>query len=413
MAESLSRAVEWVRSLASGWEWDAIRDHPAWAALWKTATSPEGAALIVTTFVVLGLGIVVGYLWARPRRAEGNALTPPPAAEPESPTAPPPAPEVDQPPPADAAATALRAILREQGLAPAALDARIAAFRVDLAAGRATLGELAAEADPGDQTDSMVATATHALERGDFAAAIEALDRAGSRFGVAGRRMTEAAEKRCLAAVRAIALAGDLETACGRHVPAARLFGRALGLLPQGADTQVATLLTRQATAVFQAGEISEAEALLRRALEATERARGGAHPDVAKALSRLAFVRYAAGQPAEAEGLYRRALSIDETMLGGDHPTVAGDLSNLAQLLLRRGDPDAAEPLLQRALAIRRAAMAPDHPDVLRSARNYADLLRRLKRPEEARRVLAAAVPAGRRQSPEDGEPSIPTATS
>ncbi|MDX9860044.1 MAG: tetratricopeptide repeat protein [Rhodospirillales bacterium] len=410
MAESLSRAVEWVRSLASGWEWDAIRDHPAWTALWKTATSPEGAALIVTIFVVLGLGIAVGYLWARPRPATAKAA-PPPAAEPASPAAPPPPAEADPPPP-DAAATALRAALLSQGLAPAAVDARVTGFRADLAAGRATLADLAAETDPDDQTDAMVATATRSLERGDFAAAIEALDRAGSRFGVAGRRMAEAAEKRRQAAVRAIALAGDLEMARGRHAPAARLFSRALGLLPQGAEIQVATLLTRQATAVFQAGQVSEAEALLRRALESVERTRGGAHPDVAKALSRLAFVRYAAGDPADAEELYRRALSIDETVLGPDHPAVAADLSSLAQLLLRRGNPTAAEPLLKRALAIRRAALAPDHPDLLRLARNYADLLRRLERPEEARRVLADAVSDGRR-APADGKPGRSTAAS
>ncbi|MBE0533262.1 MAG: hypothetical protein IH626_20770, partial [Rhodospirillales bacterium] len=46
MAESFSRAIEWVRSLASGWDWAAVRDHPVWAALWKSAASPEGAALI-------------------------------------------------------------------------------------------------------------------------------------------------------------------------------------------------------------------------------------------------------------------------------------------------------------------------------------------------------------------------------
>jgi len=176
MAEFFGRAVEWVRSLASGLDWAAVRDHPAWAALWKTAASPEGAALIATTFAALGLGIFVGYLWGRPRATAGNAVAPPPVED-RLPAPEAAAPEAEEAPPADAAPAALRAILRQRGLEPAVLDARIAAFRADLAAGRTTLGELAAVADPADETDAMIATATKALERGEFAAAIDALDR--------------------------------------------------------------------------------------------------------------------------------------------------------------------------------------------------------------------------------------------
>jgi tetratricopeptide (TPR) repeat protein len=408
MAESFSRAVEWVRSLASGWDWAAVRDHPVWAALWKSAASPEGAALIATTFAVLGLGIVVGYLWARPRAAPGAAVVPPPVAEPLS-AAVTPAPEAEEPPPADAAAMALRSILRQRGLEPVFLEARIAAFRGDLAAGLATLNDIAAVTDPDDETDTMVAAATRALELGEFAAAIDALDRAGARFGAAGRRMADAAEKRHLAAVRAATLAGDLEMAQYKYAAAAKLFARALGRLPESADGPLAALLTRQATALFQGGAVAEAETLLKRAVEVTERLRGAAHPEVAKALSRLAFVRYAAGQPAEAKELYRRALAIDEAILGGDHPAVASDLSNLAQLLARQGNEAAAEPLLQRALAIRQATLSPDDSDVARSARAYADLLRRLKRPEDAKRVLADAALA-RRQTAEGSGPDRST---
>lgn len=403
MAEFFGRAVEWVRSLASGWDWATVGDHPVWTALWKSAASPEGAALIATTFAVLGLGIVVGYLWGRPRAVAGDAVVPPPVAEPP-PTAAAPAPEAEEPPAVDAAPTALRAILRQRGLEPAILDARIAAFRADLAAGRTTLSELAAVSDPADETDAMVAAATKALERGEFTVAVDALDRAGARFGAAGRRMAEAAEKRHLAAVRAATLAGDLEMAQYQYAAAAKMFARALGRLPENSNGLVATLLTRQATAVFQDGAVAEAETLLRRALEATERLRGTAHPEVAKALSRLAFVRYAAGQPEEAEEFYRRALTIDETILGADHPAVAGDLSNLAQLLIRRGGEAAAEPLLERALAIRQATLAPDDPDLARSARAYADLLRRLGRPENAKRVLADAALARRRTAEGNG---------
>ncbi|MBE0530390.1 MAG: tetratricopeptide repeat protein, partial [Rhodospirillales bacterium] len=306
-------------------------------------------------------------------------------------------------------ATALRAILRQRGLEPVFLEARIAAFRGDLAAGLATLNDIAAVTDPDDETDAMVAAATRALELGEFAAAIDALDRAGARFGAAGRRMADAAEKRHLAAVRAATLAGDLEMAQSQYAAAAKLFARALGRLPENADGPLAALLTRQATALFQGGAMAEAETLLRRAVEVTERLRGAAHPEVAKALSRLAFVRYAAGQPAEAEELYRRALAIDEAILGGDHPAVASDLSNLAQLLARQGNEAAVEPLLQRALAIRQATLSPDDPDVARSARAYADLLRRLKRPEDAKRVLADAALA-RRQTAEGSGPDRST---
>jgi len=411
MAESLSRAVDWVRSLAGGWDWSTLADHPAWAALWRSAASPEGIALIATAFVILGLGIVVGYLWGRPRATSPETGPRPPVAEPPPATSPATTGPVEAPPAVDAAPTALRSILRQQSLSPAAIEARVAAFRAELAACRATLDELAAEADAGDETESMIAAATRSLEQGHIEAAIRALDQARGRFGATGRRMADAAARRRQAAVRAATLAGDLEMAQCRYAAAARLFARALDLLPEAADGDIADLLTRQATAVFQDGAVGEAEALLRRAVEATERARGGAHPDVARALSRLAYVRYAAGQMDDAEALYRRALMIDETVLGGDHPTVADDLGNLAQLLLRQGDPGAAEPLMRRALAIRRATLAQSHPDVLRAARAYAGLLRRLKRPEEARQVLADAALARRRVAEESG-PSMSTLT-
>ena len=391
MAESLNRAFESLRELIDGLGWGTIADSPVWTALWKTAVSLQGVAFIATVFAALGLGILAGRLWARPR-------PPVPAAQPvaaPSPDLPPPdEPRLDAPPPPDAPATALRAALQSRGLSDEAVAMRVETFVAGLTKTRAVLGNLLGE---DAETAPLIETAARAFDSGDFDGAVRNLDLARGRFGASGRALANQAGSLRLAAATAATLAGDLEMSRCDYTAAAKLFARALERLQETEAARVVALLTKQATAVFRSGGAAEADTLLQRAVRVAEQTHGAENPEVAKALGSLAFVRFATGKPVEAEQLYRRALAIDETALGADHPDVATDQSNLAQLMLRQGNLPAAEPLLKRALAIRQNALGPAHPETLRAARNYADLLRRTNRPQDANQVLAAAALARR----------------
>src|ERR1022692_4402208 len=74
-----------------------------------------------------------------------------------------------------------------------------------------------------------------------------------------------------------------------------------------------------------------------------------------------------------DAKALLERALAIDEAAYGPDHPDVATGLNNLALILQDLGQPEAARPLQERALAIDEAAYSPDHPNVARDLNNLA----------------------------------------
>ena len=58
-----------------------------------------------------------------------------------------------------------------------------------------------------------------------------------------------------------------------------------------------------------------------------------------------------------DAQALLERALAITEAAYGPDHPTVAIRLNNLALILRDLGQVEAARPLQERALAITQAA--------------------------------------------------------
>lgn len=402
MPESLNQAFEALRDWLSG-AVGAVADSPAWSALWKMASTPQGTALVVTVFVALGLGILVGYLWGRPRPT-APAVEPAAAAPPADPrpgeTRPAPSlPEVRLS--ADASAAALRDTLAGRGFAADAVAARVAAFVAGLPATGSTLGTLQAE---DAETAPLIGAAARALDGGDLDAAVRNLDLARGRFDILGRAQAKRAGGLRLASVAAATVAGDLEMSRCNYTAAAALYGRGLGLLQRTDGERIMPLLAKRATALFRAGAGADADALLQRAVRIAEESFGKDHPETAKALSRLAFVRFATGKAGDADRLYRRALAIDEKALGADHPDVATDLNNLAQLILRSENRAAAEPLFRRTLAIRQKALGPAHPDTVGVTRAYAELLRQLNRAAEADRLLAGATTIGRQAQPVAG---------
>ena len=91
----------------------------------------------------------------------------------------------------------------------------------------------------------------------------------------------------------------------------------------------------------------------------------GPEHSETAIALNNLAHTYQSLARYSEAEPLIRRAIEIGEKTLGKDHPDVATRYNNLALLLSAQRKYDEAEPLYRRAIEIGEKALGNDHPNV------------------------------------------------
>lgn len=137
----------------------------------------------------------------------------------------------------------------------------------------------------------------------------------------------------------------------------------------------------------------SQAEPLMRRALQIDEDRYGPEHPEVAIDLNNLASLLHATNRRGEAEPLMRRALQIDEASYGSEHPEVARDLNNLALLLMVTNRLEEAEPPMRRAFVILVRSLALTHPNSRSAGASYIGLLQALKLPEaEIKKRMAAA---------------------
>ena len=105
---------------------------------------------------------------------------------------------------------------------------------------------------------------------------------------------------------------------------------------------------------------------------------------DVSWLLDRAGTYLQVQARITDARALLERALAIDEAAYGPDHPDVATRLNNLALILQDLGQPQEARPLQERALAITEAAYGPDHPDVATRLNNLAGILRALGQPQD-----------------------------
>lgn len=375
MAEWVDRTLATLREIVDAIPWQALTDNPAWKTLAKGIASPAGLFLIGTIVGVFAIGIVLGLALRRPRQT--TRPDPAPESTAEAVTVPP------------TPRTALRNILKEQGVSEPIVAARLRDFDSILGTMRESLKTLSAK-DP--ETAPLIEAADQALDKGDFSEAIVHLDQACGRLTAGSRFLANAAGNRRLAAVQTAAIAGDLEMTQRHYGAASRHFARAIDTLPAKAEQQLASLLTKQATAAFRAEDRRNAAALFERAVQTTAVANGRNHPSVAKALNRQATARLALGEEETAEKLYRRALTIHRKALGEDHLEVATDLNNLAQLMRKKGNTVAAEPLFRRVLNIRRKALGADHPAVRTAIQNHAEALRAAKRPGEGNPSLAHA---------------------
>jgi eukaryotic-like serine/threonine-protein kinase len=127
-------------------------------------------------------------------------------------------------------------------------------------------------------------------------------------------------------------------------------------------SAEVAALDAALGSVARVAGDLDEAEARHRRALEVDRSVRGPAHPDVARDLHNLAGVQRLRGDLDAAAQSYRDALAI-ELATRGERSSEAGlTFNSLGLVELARGDLVGARGLFERA---RDALAAADHGDL------------------------------------------------
>jgi tetratricopeptide (TPR) repeat protein len=122
------------------------------------------------------------------------------------------------------------------------------------------------------------------------------------------------------------------------------------------------------------------------RALAIREKRLGPEHPDVAESLNDLGFLIQGQGDSEGARPYHERAFAIREKVLGPEHPDTSLSLSNLGGILKDQGNYGAARYYYERALAIREKVLGPEHPDTSTSLNNLGSLLREQGDNEAAR---------------------------
>jgi eukaryotic-like serine/threonine-protein kinase len=189
--------------------------------------------------------------------------------------------------------------------------------------------------------------------------------------------------------------ATDPDLAQGDQVTGRELLERGLRRADQLAAEPAtqAALLHAIGRVHHNMGQISQARAIVERALDASRAALGDEHVDVARGYRHLGTVLRADGDIEGSELMLRRALQIDEALAGEAGADVSADLHELGYTLLQRGQLEEGERLLRRALALRRAQFGESHADVANSLSGIAFARSRQGHPREAAELYREAL--------------------
>jgi eukaryotic-like serine/threonine-protein kinase len=196
----------------------------------------------------------------------------------------------------------------------------------------------------------------------------------------------------------------------GRHSEAEPVLRKALELRRSALTAPhlgIAQSLQALAFTLQALNQLTESECLMREELEMQRAVPPGGHPDlhpdIASILARLGWLLQIEDKFAEAEPLCREALNIRRRNLPAADMNIAESLTHLAVVLARSGRPAEAEPLFREHLEICRQRFPTDHPCVGQGLNNLATVLQEQGKLAEAeplqREGLAMrrkALPAG-----------------
>jgi serine/threonine protein kinase len=140
-------------------------------------------------------------------------------------------------------------------------------------------------------------------------------------------------------------------------------------------------------------GQLSEAEPLLRSALEIRRRTFGSSHAEVAESLAALGSLHIDKGEYQAAATCLHEALGLRRRLQGPEDPAVAETLDDLAESLIGQGDLDGAERGYREAIAIRRKTLGAGHKEIGRSLDGLAQTMLYRKNFEEGERLSRQAL--------------------
>ena len=95
---------------------------------------------------------------------------------------------------------------------------------------------------------------------------------------------------------------------------------------------------------------LSDAEGIAWKELQAAEKRYGAQHPEVARQIGTVAMLQEMDGQYEQARQLHLQALDIEKATYGENHPVVASRLNNLAILMKKLGDEPGASAYFAKA---------------------------------------------------------------
>jgi tetratricopeptide (TPR) repeat protein/tRNA A-37 threonylcarbamoyl transferase component Bud32 len=295
----------------------------------------------------------------------------------------------------------------DQAEAVAALRDRLAGVKAELDAGRfATAHEAAAAcAATAESLGYTPALAEALLRRGQTELAKAEYAQAQATFRRAFALAEEVSHDQVAASaaiqlllVHGTRLREPAEALVWSEVADAKL--RRLGDPPSPRIQQLSAL----GATLRESDRLGEATEVQRRALALAAPRKLEAPLDYVRAANALASSRIDAGQLDEAEALLRESLELRVRALGPHHPDVAVVLHNLGRVALERLDAEAALEHFRRGLAIRERSLGPHHPAVAETLGGLAVASCQAGRDGEclalARRTLALAEEA---RGPED----------
>ncbi len=158
------------------------------------------------------------------------------------------------------------------------------------------------------------------------------------------------------------------------------------------------------------AGQLVEAEALMREVLAGSLRLHGPSHRQTVLAKNHLGVVLWYRGRFADAEPLLREAIEAQRQQQGDDHEETLRTVCNLAAVCQATQRFDEAQRLLDDAIPRLRKAVGPSHALTLRALNNQATLFAAGKRTQDAETLQREAL-AGFRARLGDDHPQTQVA--
>ncbi|HTK09577.1 MAG TPA: tetratricopeptide repeat protein, partial [Ktedonobacteraceae bacterium] len=175
------------------------------------------------------------------------------------------------------------------------------------------------------------------------------------------------------------------------------LLRRALEIwekVPEISQITIVTALERLATLNGQLGNYDEAESLSQRAIVGMMATKGLNHPDVLLALNQLGQYYAAQNKQNEAKASYEKVIEMGEMLKLRQHPVYSTAKYNLALLSIEQGQFGQAEDLLLRVCTVWSHMLGEHNRSTVEARLKLAEVAARLKHWERANSCYEQALP-------------------